>query len=87
MKLMNKVRVKTLLSGKIFVLTGALKDYTRERAQELIESLGGMVTSSVSSKTDYVVYGENPGSKFEKAKALGVKLINEEKFRKMTANR
>lgn len=87
MKLMNKVRVKTLLSGKIFVLTGALKDYTRERAQKLIESLGGMVTSSVSSKTDYVVYGENPGSKFEKAKALGVKLINEEKFRKMTANR
>lgn len=87
MKLMNKVRVETLLSGKIFVLTGALKDYTRERAQELIESLGGMVTSSVSSKTDYVVYGENPGSKFEKAKALGVKLINEEKFRKMTANR
>lgn len=87
MKLMNKVRVETLLSGKIFVLTGALKDYTRERAQKLIESLGGMVTSSVSSKTDYVVYGENPGSKFEKAKALGVKLINEEKFRKMTANR
>lgn len=87
MKLMNKVRVETLLSGKIFVLTGALKDYTRERAQELIESLGGRVTSSVSSKTDYVVYGENPGSKFEKAKALGVKLINEEKFRKMTANR
>jgi len=87
MKLMNKVRVETLLSGKIFVLTGGLKDYTRERAQELIESLGGRVTSSVSSKTDYVVYGENPGSKFEKAKALGVKLINEEKFRKMTANR
>ncbi len=87
MKLMNKVRVETLLSGKIFVLTGALKDYTRERAQKLIESLGGRVTSSVSSKTDYVVYGENPGSKFEKAKALGVKLINEEKFRKMTANR
>lgn len=87
MKLMNKVRVETFLSGKIFVLTGALKDYTRERAQELIESLGGRVTSSVSSKTDYVVYGENPGSKFEKAKALGVKLINEEKFRKMTANR
>ncbi|TET78717.1 MAG: NAD-dependent DNA ligase LigA [Candidatus Cloacimonadota bacterium] len=87
MKLMNKVRVETFLSGKIFVLTGVLKDYTRERAQKLIESLGGRVTSSVSSKTDYVVYGENPGSKFEKAKALGVKLINEEKFRKITANR
>lgn len=87
MKLLKKEKGKTLLMEKTFILTGALKSFTREEAKERIESLGGMVKSTVSSKTDYVVYGENPGSKFEKAKALGVKLISEEEFRKMTTNR
>ncbi|MCL6447478.1 MAG: NAD-dependent DNA ligase LigA [Armatimonadetes bacterium] len=68
------------LAGKLFVLTGALSRYTRQQAQELIESLGGRVTSSVSKKTDYVVVGEDPGSKYEKAVALGVPVLREEDF-------
>ncbi len=83
MELLRKVKGETPLKRKTFVLTGALENYTREEAKELIASLGGNVTSSVSSKTDYVVYGENPGSKFDKAKALGVKLIDEKEFGKM----
>ncbi len=67
-------------AGKLFVLTGALRRYTRQQAEELIESLGGRVTSSVSKKTDYVVVGEDPGSKYEKALALGVPVLREEEF-------
>jgi DNA ligase (NAD+) len=74
---------KTPLSGKKFVLTGALEHFTRERAREIIESLGGAVSSSVSRKTDYVVAGKNPGSKFEKAQKLDVSIIDEEAFRRM----
>lgn len=71
------------LAGKIFVLTGALRRYTRQQAQEMIESLGGRVTSSVSRKTDYVVVGEDPGSKYEKAVALGVSVLREEDFERL----
>ncbi len=77
----------TKLSGKKFVLTGTLDTYTREEAKELIESLGGDVTSSVSKKTDYVVVGEDPGSKYEKAKKLGVKILNEEAFLGMVSGK
>jgi len=75
------------LSGKTFVLTGTLKRWTRPEATELITSLGGKVTSSVSKKTDYVVAGENPGSKWTKAKALGVKIIDEEEFLKLIGSK
>ncbi len=68
------------LSGKTFVLTGALQTMTRQQAKELIRSAGGRVASSVSSKTDYVVAGKDPGSKYDKAKALGVKIISEDEF-------
>lgn len=68
------------LKGKTFVLTGTLPTYTRDQAQQLIESAGGKVTSSVSKKTDYVVAGESPGSKLAKAEKLGVKVIGEEKL-------
>jgi DNA ligase (NAD+) len=71
------------LAGKTFVLTGTLPSMTREEATEKIEALGGHVTGSVSKKTDYVLAGAEPGSKFDKAKELGVKIIEEAEFRKM----
>ncbi len=72
-----------IFAGKTFVLTGGLGHYTREQAAELIVSLGGNVTSSVSKNTDYVLAGNEPGSKYDKAKALGIKIINESEFKKM----
>ena len=71
------------LAGKTFVLTGTLPSMTRDEATEKIESLGGHVTGSVSKKTDYVLAGAEPGSKFHKAKELGVKIIDEAEFRKI----
>lgn len=69
--------------GKTFVLTGALEDYTRDAAAHLIKERGGKVSSSVSSKTDFVLVGEDPGSKLKKAESLGVKLLDEKQFEKM----
>jgi len=71
------------LKGKTFVLTGILKQMTRETAREKIRLLGGETSESVSHQTNYVVVGELPGVKFEKAKQLGVKIINEEEFLKL----
>ena len=68
------------VSSKTFVLTGTLLAYTRDEAREKIESLGGKVVGSVSAKTDYVVAGENPGSKYEKALVLGIKILGETDF-------
>lgn len=73
----------TLFEGKTFVLTGELSGYTREEAGGIIKSLGGKVTSSVSKKTSYVLAGENAGSKLEKAKELGVTVIDEEGFKEL----
>jgi DNA ligase (NAD+) len=70
-------------SGKAFVLTGTLPTMTREEASAKIEALGGKVSSSVSKKTDYVLAGEEAGSKLEKAQKLGVKIIDEAEFAKM----
>ncbi len=66
--------------GKTVVFTGALKSMSRDEAKALVESLGGKVSNSVSRKTDLVVVGEKPGSKYSKALQLGVKTINEEEF-------
>ena len=66
--------------GKTFVLTGELEKLTRDHASEIIRKLGGIVTSSVSKKTDYVIAGENPGSKLEKARSLGVGILTGEEF-------
>ena len=71
------------LSGFTFVVTGTLEGFTRDGIKEYIEQNGGKVTDSVSKKTSYLVLGENPGSKAEKAQALGVKIINETELRKL----
>ncbi|KPJ71788.1 hypothetical protein AMJ50_00410 [Parcubacteria bacterium DG_74_3] len=68
------------LKGKIFVLTGTLELMTRKEAKENIRFLGGEVSESVSKKTNYVVFGQNPGSKLEEAKKLGIETIDEREF-------
>jgi len=70
-------------AGKQFVLTGKLTSFTRDEARALIEARGGRVNSSVSKKTDYVVAGEEAGSKLDKAEALGVAIIDEAKFKEL----
>jgi DNA ligase (NAD+) len=82
-KVSAKKTAELRLAGKTFVLTGTLPSMTREEASGKIEALGGHVTGSVSKKTDYVLAGADPGSKFEKGKELGVKIIDEAAFRKM----
>jgi DNA ligase (NAD+) len=70
-------------AGLTFVVTGTLPTFSRDDAKAFIESHGGKTTDSVSKKTSYLVLGENPGSKFEKAKALGIKTIGEEDLKKL----
>jgi DNA ligase (NAD+) len=69
-----------------FVLTGTLEGYTRSEAARVIEGLGGKVASSVSKNTHYVLVGENPGSKLDRANKLGVKVIDEAAFESLIGN-
>jgi len=74
--------VKRKLAGQTFVLTGELDKFTREQAKQRIRELGGDVSSSISSQTDFVVVGQNPGSKYQKAEKLGIKVLEEKEFLK-----
>ena len=76
-------KISKKLVGKTFVFTGILEKMTRDEAKEKVRLLGGDVSSSVSKETDYLVAGENPGSKYDKAKQLGVKIISERDFLNM----
>jgi DNA ligase (NAD+) len=69
--------------GKKIVVTGTLTKYTRDEITEKIEALGGDVTGSVSSKTDLLIVGEDPGSKWRKAKELGIEIITESDAEKL----
>ena len=70
-------------AGKTFVLTGSLSSMTRDEAKEAIRNLGGNIAESVSKQTDFVVVGEEPGSKLKKAKALGIKIVSEKELSAM----
>jgi DNA ligase (NAD+) len=76
----EKQAMSMALACKTFVFTGSLTGFSREKAKEIVVSLGGAATSTVSKKTDYVVAGEDPGSKYEKAKSLGVTILDEAEF-------
>ena len=93
-RLLKLVRIKkearaqsNSLKGLSFVLTGTLKNISREEGKEKIRELGGEVKESVSKNTSYVVVGADPGDKFEKAKQLGVKILNEKEFLSLLANK
>ena len=77
----------TELAGKTMVVTGTLERFTREEVEDLIRQRGGQVSSSVSHKTRYVVVGKEPGSKLEKARALGIDVLSEEEFLKLIGER
>ena len=77
----------TRLAGKTFVFTGGLERHSREQAGEIVVSHGGKVSNSVSKKTDYVVVGSDPGSKFDQAKKLGVEILDEAGFEKLAGVR
>lgn len=79
----KKIKFNGNFKDKTFVLTGTLEKYTRDKASQIIEEFGGKVSSSVSKKTDYVLAGEEAGSKLDKAAKLGVKVISESDFEKM----
>ncbi len=71
------------LSGKTFVITGTLESMSRDKAKKKIKELGGKISESVSKQTSFVVVGSEPGSKYDKAKILGVEILNEAEFLKL----
>jgi DNA ligase (NAD+) len=78
----KKINTDSKVSGKTFVITGTLSK-PRDEYKEVLESLGANVTGSVTKKTDYVLVGENPGSKYDKAKELGITIISEEEYEEL----
>jgi DNA ligase (NAD+) len=92
-KLLKQVKIEKYrpqlgkLKGKLFVLTGSLSAMPREEAKTKIQELGGKTSESVSKEVDYLVVGEEPGSKLEKAKKLGIKILDEKEFLKMISQK
>jgi DNA ligase (NAD+) len=74
----EKIEEKEEFSNKTFVITGTLTNYTRDEVKRIIESFGGRTSESVSKKTDVVIVGDNPGSKYDKAQKLGITIWNDE---------
>jgi len=73
------------LKDKVVVFTGELERWTRSQAEEIVKRLGGRPASSVSRQTDFLVVGQNPGSKLQRAQELGVRILTEEEFAAMVA--
>ncbi|GAB6282271.1 MAG: NAD-dependent DNA ligase LigA [Ignavibacterium sp.] len=82
----SQIKEENFFTNKTFVLTGTLNDLSRDFASDKIMSFGGKVTSTVSKNTDYVVVGENPGSKLTKAQQLGIKILDEAVFKRLLEN-
>jgi DNA ligase (NAD+) len=95
-KILNKMRVlgveiifdslslkNSIIKGKTFVITGTLADFTREEIKDIIRKEGGKISSSVSSKTDFLLAGESVGSKYEKAHKLEIKILDEKMFKEL----
>lgn len=83
--LQKSVSTDSPISGKTFVFTGGMEGFTRDGAKDLVRELGGEISESVSKKTDYVVVGTDPGSKYEKALKLGVTVLTEAEFKKLVS--
>src|SRR5699024_9935510 len=83
MESLEEISEDQRFSGKTFVLTGSLENYTRGEATQAIEKFGGKTSSTVSKKTDYVIAGEEAGNKLTKAQNLGITIITEEEFQEM----
>lgn len=79
----EKTKLSDIFAGQTFVFTGALQTMTRDEAQKLVQDHGGRATSSITKKTSYVVVGKDPGSKYDKARPLGVKVLTEEEFKEL----
>jgi DNA ligase (NAD+) len=83
MKRLKKKAAKNILNGKVFVFTGEMQKYSRGEAGNIVKSIGGRVSSTVGKTVDYVVAGAEPGSKYDKAVKLGIKIVDEKEFLKM----
>ena len=79
----ERKKVSSKLAGKTIVVTGTLQNFSRQQIEEAIRNAGAKVSSSVSKNTDFVLAGDNPGSKLDKARQLGVKIITEQEFEEM----
>jgi len=79
----NETNTASDIAGKSFVITGTLNGYTRKEIEDIIKGLGGRVSSSISGKTDFLIAGESPGSKLEKAEKLNTTILNEDGFKNL----